>query len=83
MIALYYEYDEVPLHDVFFIDSNIGWAVGDAGAIFHTTNGGNNWHAQESKTLKHLRGVHFTDVNNRRAVRVSGTLLYTKDGEST
>jgi photosystem II stability/assembly factor-like uncharacterized protein len=82
-VAQYYEYDEVPLHGVFFIDPDIGWAVGDAGAILHTTDGGNNWHPQVSGTLKHLRGVHFTDANNGWAVGVSGTLLYTEDGGNT
>lgn len=81
--AQYYGYDELPLHDVFFIDSNAGWAVGDAGAILHTQDGGSSWHAQESGTPNHLRSVHFTDANTGRAVGVSGTLLYTTDQGST
>jgi len=28
------------LRDVFFIDKNEGWAVGDSGLILHTTTGG-------------------------------------------
>ena len=32
-----------PLHGVFFLDENRGWAVGDLGAILSTPDGGKSW----------------------------------------
>ena len=31
------------IHDVFFVDSQYGWAVGDQGLIERTVNGGKDW----------------------------------------
>src|SRR4030095_15317126 len=31
------------LYDIEFINDKTGWAVGDAGVVIKTTNGGNNW----------------------------------------
>ncbi len=39
---------QVDFLDVQFIDSNIGWVVGNNGAIFHTTDGGQQWTEQYS-----------------------------------
>jgi hypothetical protein len=36
------------LHSVYFFDALTGWAVGDAGKILRTTNGGTNWIAESS-----------------------------------
>ena len=33
----------VTLFDVFFTDSTTGWAVGNAGAMFQTTDSGTTW----------------------------------------
>jgi photosystem II stability/assembly factor-like uncharacterized protein len=33
----------VTLFDVFFTDPSNGWAVGNAGALFQTTDGGTRW----------------------------------------
>ena len=35
--------DDAELTDVFFLNSNLGWAVGAQGVILRTTNGGNTW----------------------------------------
>ncbi len=40
-VQLYDMYD--PLRSVTFVDSELGWAVGDSGTILHTTDGGDNW----------------------------------------
>ncbi len=37
----------LPLHGVFFFDAHTGWAVGDAGTILHSSDGGKNWTAQQ------------------------------------
>lgn len=35
--------DDATLHDVQFVGNKTGWAVGDHGVIWHTTNGGQHW----------------------------------------
>jgi photosystem II stability/assembly factor-like uncharacterized protein len=36
----------LPLHSVFFFDENAGWAVGDAGTILASIDGGKTWTTQ-------------------------------------
>jgi len=74
-----YQYDSLPLHDVHFVDSNTGCAVGEHGVIFWTTDGGNNWIEQTSGTVRHLWGVYLVDANTGWAVGVRGTILHTTD----
>ena len=56
------------LNDVCFIDANTGIAVGDAGTIIHTINGGKDWTIQPSGTGLPLKSVCFTDADNGWAV---------------
>jgi photosystem II stability/assembly factor-like uncharacterized protein len=56
------------LADVAFVDPLRGWAVGDRGTIWHTDDGGNNWHLQQSGVACRLESVHFLDENNGWAV---------------
>ena len=37
---------DAELTDVFFIDENLGWVVGESGTILRTRDGGNTWNAQ-------------------------------------
>jgi photosystem II stability/assembly factor-like uncharacterized protein len=37
----------LPLNDVFFIDDNRGWVVGELGSILATTDGGKTWRVQQ------------------------------------
>lgn len=53
--------ESAALHDVSFVDANHGWAVGDHGAIWHTTDGGQRWVLQKSHTQVNLHGVWFVD----------------------
>jgi photosystem II stability/assembly factor-like uncharacterized protein len=41
-----YTGQSLPLHSVYFLDVNSGWAVGDLGTILATTDGGKNWKIQ-------------------------------------
>jgi hypothetical protein len=51
------------LHGVFFLpDARTGWAVGDAGKIVHTADGGAHWAPQTSGTGFALQGVWFTSA---------------------
>jgi len=68
------------LNAVYFVDSNIGWAVGEIwgdssdAIILHTTNGGANWiqqvHVAYGIGYRHLglRDVYFSDANTGTAV---------------
>ncbi len=53
--------DDAQLNDVFFIDSDQGWAVGDRGIILHTEDGGRNWKIQRIATACRIESVHFID----------------------
>ena len=39
---------DAELTDVFFIDQNLGWAVGESGVTLRTRDGGNTWNTQAS-----------------------------------
>ncbi|MDR2440608.1 MAG: hypothetical protein LBE12_14695 [Planctomycetaceae bacterium] len=60
-------YDEMNLdarlNDVFFINTNIGWAVGDRGVIWHTEDGGTTWILQKTPIACTLRSVCFLDAS--------------------
>lgn len=85
-------YDDANLHDVFFVDTQTGWCVGDHGVILHTIDAGTTWHRQFSPEECSLQSVFFVDartgwVVGGRAVpytdRSESVLLRTDDGGST
>ena len=61
-------------HDIFFTDENHGWAVGDAGLILATSDGGGTWTQEPSSTSSELRGVVFRGGVGY-AVGVDGTII--------
>ena len=71
------------LSSVSFVDANIGTAVGDAGTILRTTDGGATWTPQQSNTTSWLFGVSFGDANHGVAVGNFSTMLRTTDGGFT
>ena len=70
------------MRDIQFLDSQIGWAVGDAGTILKTNNGGQIWQSQSIGMTKGLSSVHFTDTQNGWVVGDGGIILKTSDGGS-
>ena len=60
----------------------IGWDVGGAGTILHSSNG-TTWVSQTSGTANTLNDVVFIDPLNGWAVGSNGTGLRTQDGGST
>ena len=81
--------DDAALWDVFFLDDQTGWAVGDRGVIWHTATGGRQWRMQSSGAACQLNSVHFVDAQNGWAVggftkpyagRTEGVVLRTQDG---
>ena len=80
------------LNDVFFLDAQRGWTVGDRGTICHTNDGGRSWHLQGSGVECPLHSVHFVDARNGWAVggythpfthTGTGIVLVTDDGGRT
>ncbi|MBE0642739.1 MAG: hypothetical protein IH600_01535 [Bacteroidetes bacterium] len=67
------------LRDLCFVDSRHGWAVGDAGTILHTTDGGENWSALARVTDESLCSVTFTD-SAYGWVAGCRAMLHTTDG---
>src|SRR5215470_10526539 len=51
------------LYSTCFVSEDEGWAVGDLGRIFHTTNGGLSWEIQDSGTKRPF--VAITCVTNK------------------
>ncbi len=83
---------DAELCDVFFVDAKTGWAVGDRGAIWHTTDGGENWALQNAGVSCRLRSVLFLDRSTGWAAggftepythMPRGVLLRTFDGGKT
>jgi photosystem II stability/assembly factor-like uncharacterized protein len=81
--------EDARLNDVCFADAQFGWAVGDRGTIWHTSNGGRNWQLQASEVECPLYSVHFLDRQNGWAVggythpfthTGTGIVLMTADG---
>lgn len=63
-----------------FANDRIGWAVGEAGTIQCTTDGGATWKMQETPARKLLYDVSAIDDKQAWAVGASGTILQTVDG---
>jgi len=68
------------LHDIFFINQDIGWVVGNDGVIRKTLDGGDTWTGSSSGVIWDLRGVYFQNATRGWAVGKEGTLLITTDG---
>lgn len=71
------------LNAVSFVDGRAGWAVGAAGAIVATTDGGRVWRALSSPTEMDLYDVKFFDRKEGWTVGTGGTILHTTDGGAT
>jgi len=67
------------LTDIFFLDSQHGWAVGLDGQIVSTENGGLNWE-EEIVCSSILCSVEFTSLSRGYVVGQSGIALQTSDG---
>lgn len=50
-------YDDIYLNDVYFIDDQRGWLVGEYGLIYVTENGGETWEQAQI-----IGAVHFDDI---------------------
>ncbi|MEM1322747.1 MAG: YCF48-related protein [Bacteroidota bacterium] len=70
------------LKDLYFVDNQLGFAVGNDGLILKTTDGGRNWAEQTSNTTRDLFHIFFVDANTGFTAG-DGVLLRTTDGGQT
>ncbi|MES2000471.1 MAG: YCF48-related protein [Pseudomonadota bacterium] len=73
---------DITLTAVSFINEKEGWAVGHAGVVLHTQDGGENWQIQRSTPAQDrpLFAVHFFDAQHGVAVGLWSLVLTTNDG---
>lgn len=71
------------MYDVFFVDSDTGYASGTGGTIFKTINGGITWTPQNSHCTALLRSIHFFNANKGIAVGTNYTIARTNNGGIT
>ncbi|HUG71506.1 MAG TPA: YCF48-related protein [Pirellulaceae bacterium] len=80
---------DAALHDIFFLDADQGWAVGDRGVIWMTEDGGRRWRLADSPVNCSLHSIHFVDDQHGWIVggwtqpyshRTSGVVLRTENG---
>lgn len=68
---------------LYFVNENVGWAVGSDGMILKTTNGGISWTQQTSNTTVTLYHIQAFDENNLIVSGGRRTLLRSSDGGNT
>jgi photosystem II stability/assembly factor-like uncharacterized protein len=71
------------LYGVTMLSATEGWAVGNYGAIYHTSTGGQSWDVRDSGTKSPLFSVSFADASHGWAVGKSAEILATTDGGKT
>lgn len=71
------------LTGIYFINNQLGYAVGDTGGIVKTTNGGYNWIIQNSGTTRKLNEIWFINKDSGFIAGDSGLLLVTYNGGVT
>jgi len=68
--------------DIFFTDSNNGWAGGYSGGVIHTSDGGMTWTKQNYPEYAQCDALYF--VSNQEGWAADGTgMNYTSDGGIT
>ena len=68
------------LVDVYFLDDNYGWGVGNHGAIVSTSDGGAAWFSRASTVTSELRDVQFVNGNEGWIAGFGGVILNSNDG---
>lgn len=63
-----------------FVSSTIGYAAGDNGVVYKTTDGGNTWNLLNTGTTTKMRAVHFYNENIGAAVGELGAIIVTANG---
>ena len=64
------------LKSLFFLNSNLGWIVGNE-ILVNTVNGGRNWTASTIENYKGFNFIHFVDEKNGWILGDNGLILKT------
>lgn len=84
--------EDALLRDVFFLDAETGWAVGDRGAVWRTDDGGRSWRLQNTgvdcplycaQFISHETGWVAGGDTAPNTLSSRGVLLMTRDGGRT
>ena len=82
-------FEDAQLTGVQFVDANTGWAVGDRGVIWHTSDGGQHWERQVSPVTCRFESLCFLTPKDgwlvggalrRYSHQSEGVVLRTRDG---
>jgi hypothetical protein len=68
------------LTSINFINSNTGFAMGEEGELFKTTNGGSTWNQFSCGAACYLGAIAFTSPDTGYLVGSCGTILKTTNG---
>jgi photosystem II stability/assembly factor-like uncharacterized protein len=71
------------LSDVAAVDASTGWAVGEAGCVLRTSDGGQQWTPVDLGTRADLTAVYFTDADHGWIVGDGVSIWRTVDGGAT
>lgn len=76
---------QTTLTSVYFLDAQLGWAVGHDATILHTNDAGLNWHVQQYKPEieKPLLDIVFKSSSEGIAIGAYGMFFRTVDGGET
>ena len=81
-------FEDAALHAVQFVDAQVGWAVGDEGVIWHSTDGGQSWRPGQWHRARCARCIFSTPMSAGPSAAKelplgtssAGVMLYTNDG---
>src|SRR6185436_20952497 len=68
------------IYDLFFIDAQRGWACGNGGVTYRTTNGGLTWAFQAVGTMTTLSSIWFVDAQVGWTVDIEGRIYRSTNG---
>lgn len=66
-----------------FVSERQGWAVGDLGRIFHTTDGAQTWQQQDAGTKRAFVAISCVDDRTLWVAGQSGQIAHSADGGAT
>ena len=67
------------LRALHFVDAMTGWAAGDAGAVYRTTDGGRTWKPLLSGVSANINFIHFLDWNHGWMIGEASRSMVAKD----
>lgn len=69
------EFSDIRWNDIFFIDRDLGWIVGESGTIYNTQDGGARWAKESSESQSDLNAIHMLSDRTGWIAGTEGTIL--------